>query len=68
MTVVSAFSYTHSLGQRVWTKMVRNQTDRGYLFKNDYYDSQYLNYFDFNPRINITQVHFCFYLIVHYKY
>jgi len=42
MTVVSAFSYTHSLGQQVWTKLIRNQTDHGYLFKNDYYDNKYL--------------------------
>jgi hypothetical protein len=58
LTVVSAYSFTHSLGKQVSTKLVRNQIDLGYLYKNDHYDNQYLNYFNLSPRINITQVYF----------
>lgn len=54
--LVTSIPHTHLAGQEVWTKLIRNGTDMGYLNKNKYYDFNYQNIYTFNPRLALTKV------------
>jgi hypothetical protein len=49
--------HTHLAGFEIWTKIVRDGFDIGYLFNNKYYDFNYQNTYILNPPINITKVY-----------
>lgn len=47
---------THSAGTQIWTKIVRNKTDLGYLHKNQFFNHKYQYFYEINPRVVITEV------------
>lgn len=56
ITIVAASPHTHLAGVEVWTKIIRNGEEKGYLFRNKYYDFNYQNTYLLNPAVNITKV------------
>ncbi|CAF0751051.1 unnamed protein product [Brachionus calyciflorus] len=55
ITLFSALPHTHLTGFEVWTKMIRNEVDIGYLFRNKYYDFNYQNNYLLDPRFTIQK-------------
>ena len=51
-----AYPHTHLSGLEVSTKIIRNGSDIGYLFRNKYYDFNFQNNYLLNPSVEITQV------------
>lgn len=58
LTVISINPHTHLTGIEVWTKIIRNGTDIGYLNLNKNYDFNYQDSLQLDPPINITKVLF----------
>jgi hypothetical protein len=56
ITFVMAYPHTKSSGKQVFTRIIRNGTDRGYLHNNKQYNPQLQNYYMINPPIQIEQV------------
>jgi hypothetical protein len=56
ITIVAALPHTHLQGKEVWTKIIRNGKDMGYLFRNKHYDFNYQQNFIINPPVVLTKV------------
>jgi hypothetical protein len=52
------------IGYDVWTKIVRNGIDIGYLARNPNYDFNYQNYLTLKPSVVLTKVSFPFILLL----
>jgi hypothetical protein len=55
ITIVAVSPHTHLAGTEVWTKIIRNGEDKGYLFRNNYYDFNYQNSYILDPPVKITK-------------
>jgi hypothetical protein len=55
ISVVMAQPYAHLAATEVGTRIIRNGTDLGYLFRNKYFDFEYQSVFYLNPVVNVTQ-------------
>ena len=56
-----AYPHTQSTGKHVYTKIVRNGSDMGYLHANKYYNPKFQNYYHLSPRIELKNVNFFYY-------
>ena len=56
ITVVAVLPHTHLQGKEIWTKIIRNGKDMGYLFHNKHYDFNYQQNFVLNPPVVLTKV------------
>jgi hypothetical protein len=57
ITIVMAFPHTHLTGKEIYTKIIRNGKDIGYLFKNSYYDFDFQNIYRLDPPVILTKVY-----------
>ena len=55
MTIIASIPHTHLVGNEIWTKIIRNGSDIGYLFRNQNYDFNYQNNYLLSPFVNITK-------------
>lgn len=56
ITVIMAHPHTHLTGIELWTQIIRNGDDIGYLFRNKYYNFNYQNSYLLDPPVNLTKV------------
>ena len=63
ITVFAFQSHTHTAAKSVYTKIVKNGIETGYLAKNQYFNPNYQNTVILNNFINITQVFLIFGLL-----
>jgi hypothetical protein len=56
ITILSATPHTHLLGVEVFTKVIRNGTDIGYLTRNKEYDFNYQQSIQVDPPFTLTKV------------
>ena len=56
ITIIMSAPHTHLAGVKIWTKIIRNGRDIGYLFNNQYYDFNYQNLYLLDTPVNITKV------------
>ena len=56
ITIIKALPHTRLTGVQVWTKLIRDGVDMGYIFRNKYYNFNYQNEYLLDPYINITNV------------
>lgn len=54
LTIISAMSHTHLTGYEIWTKIVRDNKDAGFLFRNANYDFNYQNNYPLNVTVRRT--------------
>ena len=48
--------HTHLTGMELYTKIIRNGVDIGYLFYNKYYDFNFQNSYEISPPAVVTRV------------
>ena len=58
ITVIGFGSHTHLTGREIYTSMVKNGTEIGYLAKNKYYDFEFQNFIYLDPFIKIRDVNY----------
>ena len=56
ITIVGYASHTHLTGREIYTSIVKNGTELGYLAKNKYYNFEFQNTIYLDPFITITDV------------
>ena len=66
ITAIGFMPHTHLTGRQIYTKILNNGTETGYLAKNKYYDFNYQNTIFLDPFTNITEVALIFYFIMNF--
>jgi hypothetical protein len=56
LTIISAMPHTHLAGTAVYTKLIRNGKDIGYVFNIPNYDFNYQQTFTLTPYVTLTKV------------
>lgn len=51
-----AYPHTNLAGKQVSTKIIKNDTDMGYVDNNKYYNPSFQNYYTLNPAAILTKV------------